>query len=342
MSRVFIAKISDASRDLWDLAWRSCSYTSYFHSREWAEIWQEYTAGQVVPAAKLVTFSDKTRTVLPLSRCKSPFALFRFKKSYISSPAGTYGGWISQDPLTSMHAQALVNYISSSLGNVTWRLNPFDQTLSECSFRNFQNDETHVISLSGGFDAVREAWNRSKNSTPRKARKARDSGILIKTAQTIDDWRHYYSVYQDSLRRWGETASSVYDWTLFDIIFRRYSTHVKLWLALLGETITAGALCFYAGKHAVYWHGAALENYFALRPVNLLMYEVVRHACENHYQWLDLNPSGGHQGVKRFKESLGAQTLNAPIIYAKDRISRVASSISKGSHFLRDFFRKFS
>jgi lipid II:glycine glycyltransferase (peptidoglycan interpeptide bridge formation enzyme) len=82
----------------------------------------------------------------------------------------------------------------------------------------------------------------------------------------------------------------------------------------LDKLAIAGALCFYAQKHAVYWHGAALQSHFSLRPVNLLMSEIIRHACEEGHQWFDLNPSGGHPGVKKFKESLGAQALKAPVI----------------------------
>ena len=40
---------------------------------------------------------------------------------------------------------------------------------------------------------------------------------------------------------------------------------VRLWLAELDGQIIAGALCFYAKQHVVYWHGAALTEHFRVR-----------------------------------------------------------------------------
>ncbi|NEQ84270.1 MAG: GNAT family N-acetyltransferase, partial [Moorea sp. SIO2I5] len=72
----------------------------------------------------------------------------------------------------------------------------------------------------------------------------------------------------------------------------------------------SGALCFYAKKHVVYWHGSSLEKYLNLRPVNLVMYEIVKDSCEQGYSWFDFDTSGGLPGVIAFKKSFGAKPLD--------------------------------
>ncbi len=76
-----------------------------------------------------------------------------------------------------------------------------------------------------------------------------------------------------------------------------------------------------AQNHAVWFHrnhGAALEDYFTLRPVNLLLYEAIKHACEEGYAWFDFNPSGGHEGVRAFKRSFGTESRPSPVVIRRD------------------------
>lgn len=303
-----ISKISPAKAEEWDATWTECNYSTYFHSREWAEIWETYTKGAMRPAALDVKFSDGTHVILPLSYTKSSRGLF---KNYVSSPAGTYGGWISKDKLLMEHGVLLAEYLTKKLGNVTWRMSPYDELAMSVKVSISIEEKTHVINLEKGFESIYGKWTKGHSSAARKARKA---GVKVEPASSLNDWRAYYQIYEDSLRRWGEKVSTVYSWDLFSSMFERNSPNIKLWLSLYeGETV-AGGLIFYAKKHVVYWHGAALDEYFNLRPVNLLMYEVIKDACEKGYAWFDFNPSGGHEGVKAFKKSFGAESMPCPVM----------------------------
>jgi hypothetical protein len=56
-----------ATPDEWDTIYADCDYATYFHSREWAEIWQKYTQGDLQPDSKIISFSDGTSVLLPFS-----------------------------------------------------------------------------------------------------------------------------------------------------------------------------------------------------------------------------------------------------------------------------------
>jgi lipid II:glycine glycyltransferase (peptidoglycan interpeptide bridge formation enzyme) len=102
---------------------------------------------------------------------------------------------------------------------------------------------------------------------------------------------------------------------------KRKSPHMKLLLAIYMNTVIAGILCFYAKRHVAYWHGAALQRYFGLRPVNLLMYESLKDACSGAYTWFDFNPSGGHKGVETFKKRFGCYSRQSNI-YVRESIAK--------------------
>lgn len=318
---ISIQNIRSASSEEWDYSWKQCSYSTYFHSREWAEVWNEYSKGEIRPDPKIVIFNDGKRLLLPLSYQKGLKGLV---KKYISSPAGTFGGWISADDLQKQHGILLTEILTKQYGKLSWRINPYDELILKSGIKASKNDETHALNLKSGFDALYKQWTKGHASAARKARKA---GITIRIAENVNDWKEYYMAYQDSLRRWGDDATSTYTWKLFEILCKRNSLNIKLWLAIYEGKAIAGSLCFYAKNHVVYWHGAAYSDYFKLRPVNLLMYEIIKNACDQGYSWFDFNPSGGHEGVKNFKKSFGAKPMNSSVYRSSNFVYRMVKKI---------------
>ena len=310
-----------ATDDEWDTIWENCEYSTYFHSREWSEIWKKYTHGKIKPAGRIVKFSDEKTDLLPFS---SRNLFMSILKQAVSSPAGTFGGWLSLHELTHQHGALLYEYIHANYKDLIWRLNPFDPIAGHIELEHARSDETLALNLERGFEAIYKNWTQSHASAARKARKARKEGVEIKEASSLQDWKDYFEVYKGSLDRWGESVSSVYQWSLFQDFHDLHSSRVKLWLAVYHDRIVSGALCFYAKIHVVYWHGAALSEYFHLRPVNLLIYEIVKDACEHDYQWFDFNPSGGHNGVENFKKSFGTSSLKCPIVQKRSKTVQLA------------------
>ena len=107
----------------WDALWAACPYATYFHSRAWSEDWSAYTAGSLVPAPVLVTFNDGRRALLPITRQLRRRGL---AVRYLLSPAGTYGGWLADQPLEAAHAELLTAWLLRKRVPLWWRVNPFD------------------------------------------------------------------------------------------------------------------------------------------------------------------------------------------------------------------------
>ena len=317
---ISIINIRSATAHEWDATWQKCDYATYFQSREWADIWKIYTEGQICPEPKLISFSDGKKALLPLS---SQRILKGLTKQYLSSPAGTFGGWISFDRLNEEHSSLLIDYLLNTFNNFVWRINPYNENefVSEAVKANIENEETYALSLKLGFETIYQQWKKEKKSLVRKIKKAVKEGVSIRKASTLDDWQDYYQVYEESLNRWDKKVTSRYEWKLFNNIYQLNSPNVNLWLATYQEKIIAGALCFNSKQHIVYWHGAALSEYFHLRPVNLLMCEIIKYACEGEYSWFDFNPSGGHEGVTAFKKSFGAEALLCPTVSIQNSFS---------------------
>jgi hypothetical protein len=335
MDRVIIKEIRPATLEEWDRIWICCDYGTFFHSREWAEIWNEYTNGYNRPYPHIVIFSDSKSALLPFTLQIRKKTI----KNFFLSAEGQFGNWISETELTKDHVECLIKYLSEEFGNLVWRWNPYDPSvvhispdclsMLDCLYM-VEEDETYAVSLTCGFDGVFDGCCHGHQCSFRKATK---EGLSFALAETEEEWKEYYLVYLDSLRRWGESALSKIEWDFFHKLFRRDSPYIKLWLARDGSLVIAGALCFYSKKHIVCWHAASLEKYFSKRPMNFLFMETMRDGCANGYSWFDFNTSAHLDGVKTFKKRFGASELKCNVFYKK--IKPVQGYIT-----LKNFYKK--
>lgn len=272
-----------------------------------------------------ITLANGTSLVLPLTASKSIKGLNR---NYFMCPGSTYGGWLGETTPDAKTIRSLTEMILKQCGNLTWRLSPIDPSAGQIDLEWYLDETTHILDLEVGPERLLRSMSRGHRSSIKKATR---EGVEIGQAETIDDWYEYYEVYVDSLRRWGSRTTSNYHWRMFESLFQRSGQNVRLWVARVQRRIVAGAVCFSAKHHVVYWHGAALESFFHLRPVNLLFFEVIRHSEAEQKHWFDFNPSGRLEGVARFKRGFGAIETPSPVHLHHDMMTRLWKTIQSRS-----------
>ncbi len=319
-----------ASHREWEAMWRICPYATYYHSPEWSILWDEYTLGRMHPAPVWIRFSDGASAIVPVSWHVLSGGVVR---RYISSVPQdvTYGGGISGSKLSTEHRALLVRYLRSQYPNLLWRLNPYDESLSEFNPGTMMHSTTHVLRLEDGIDTLFKRFSKGHRNAVKQARAA---DVTIRRGNSIEDWGAYFALYKDSIRRWGKSAFSVQSWRLFELIHHMRSPDIGLWLAECNGMAIAGRIIVYSNNHAISWHGSALEESLPLRPVNLLHYELIRDSVEKGYDWYDFGPSGNLQGVRRFKEHFGTRELPCnkvrfmtPIVSLGRKVAQFVNSV---------------
>ena len=315
--RVRIADMRPATAEEWDRAWASSGCATYFHSREWAEIWAAYSGDRMRPAPRLVSFTDGNQAVLPLTVRRSASGLV---STVFSSPAGTFGGWISPGVLSRDHCVLLTSLMSRKLGPIIWRLNPYDECAISVKPGSAKADHTRALDVTVDFADVFRLWSKGHRAAVRQAQR---SDASVRIASKASDWQEYFEAYTDSLRRWGTKASSRYAWDLFKIIQERESEWVHLYVCEHKGEVVAGALCLLSPTHVAYWHGATKEAHMPARPANLLLYHAIQDACAGPQTWFDFNPSGGHLGVESFKKSFGTSVKGAPVFTRTSLVTKL-------------------
>jgi len=359
MTNPRVRNIAEASRDEWLAAARACPYATYFHTPYWYDL---IAPGQNHTALS-ISFNDGASALIPIAKITRMGGLL---VDHFSSPGGTYGGWISESALGEEHVRALVDILLSKK-NLTFRVNPFDEkSLSVISLLTalspatkqsstesspvippsiqpsiqpstsitLTDDFTHTLDLTKDADALFGALSRGHKSSIKNAERG---GVTVRTAENAEDWERYYRLYLSSLERWRaggpeRKTRTVYPLALFRRLRENLTGNEALWLALIDGEPVSGALVFYWGRHAVYWHGAASERGFRLRPNNLLFWEIIKDAQRRGCEIFDFNPSGGYSGAESFKDRFGAARTPAPVIITRTtprKIIKFAAAASR-------------
>ena len=290
--------------DEWQEIVNKCKYSTSFHTPTWSKIFIETYPNMKIATKKFV-LDDQTRVILPLISTRTRMGLF---SSYFSNIAGVYGGIVSERKIKKKEINEIFTFLTSrKIARISIVGNPlFNYTLPE-QFR-VKVDFTHILKLDGNKEKL---WANYKSSVKNKITIAEKSGIVCKIGNNnFNEWKKYYFIYQKTLERWGNKATSHYPFSLFENIFKKRDPNIKLWFVIFDGKVVGGSIIFYHKRHCVSWHSSFLSDYFKYGISNFLYHNIILNANEKGYNYFDFNPSGGHEGAVGFKEAFGTERLS--------------------------------
>ncbi len=313
-------KMSDSvGLDEWDEMARACAWATFFHTPLWLAVFE-----RALPHHRIVTkrfrFADGVTAIFPLIARSRAFGL---QRAYASTAAWCYGGPISADPLSPAHLTAVAQAVLRACPNLFWRLNPLAPHQDALAPFVTTSDSTEILDLAplAGDEALRMHY---RHSVRKQVNKAGRAGICVRPATEWPQWEAYYALYEARLAQWGDQATSRYPLALFHELFAAGSPQVKLWLAYLEDALIGGNLNFYHGRHCVEWHAAFNADYFSSGVRDFLVDWIIRDARDRGVVLYDFNPSGEHEGSRRFKQTFGTSSYPSDVIVRRSAVSRLA------------------
>jgi len=199
--------IENVQQKLWDDIVLNADGSTYFHTYEWAKIIEQSFPNYSI-ATQAFIFDDNVTAILPLMQSKR---FFGFRKSYFSMVPGVYGGLISNEGIAPEQIDEIYNHVVKKCSNLAIIGNPYIENYMP-SF--FHKDEmfTHVLALENGFETI---WKNYSKGHRYNVNKAKKDGVYVKLGESLEDYKEYYNIYEDSLKRWGDNATSRYKFNLF-------------------------------------------------------------------------------------------------------------------------------
>ncbi|MGE0267279.1 MAG: lipid II:glycine glycyltransferase FemX [Candidatus Omnitrophota bacterium] len=305
---IHIKTIQTPTDEQWDRIWSACDQATFYHSRVWHLIWQEYTGRKIKVEPLLLNLSDGNQVLIPVSCHTVANGLI---KRYLSSPASSFGGWISDKALTEEHHGVLFEFMRNQYPFLVLRLNPYYSFTPKIKDAFVIQDNTQVLKLDTDFDQVYARFSKRHKTYINKAQK---QGVVIQPANSDSDWSAFYDMYLETFKRWGDKASSKYKQSFFESIHQLNSPHARLWMAYFEDRPVAGVIIFYSKKIVLYGYPASFSQHQSLRATDVLLYDIIKDACARQYQFFDFSPSGWHKGVIEYKERFGSEFVSCNII----------------------------
>lgn len=154
---------------------------------------------------------------------------------------------------------------------------------------------------------------------------------IFKTSDPIY-FDKYFALYQDSMNRWGLAGTGYSKEMLADL----YSVPgVSMWVAEYNGQMLSGMICFYYKEGVFDWLAASIinEDVKKLYAPVAVQFEVIRHASENGFKYVNMGASINLNGVSHFKDSWGARQLETYSFYKSSRVFKYTKNIV-------DFIRK--
>jgi CelD/BcsL family acetyltransferase involved in cellulose biosynthesis len=295
-----------------------CPHATYFHLPAWlAAFAAAYPSMRVT--TRMIEFEDGGRAVFPLLSRSRAGGVYT---AHTTSAAGCYGGGISADPLGPGHSRGLLRWAQSTLPNLYWRINPLEPHAAVLTDAVTEPDSTELLSLTEYADAeVLKAHYR--HSARKQINKGLRSGFEVRRAAVWEDWQAYHSLYQMRLDQWGKSASNRYPLALFRSFHEAGDPAIQLWLIFKDGKLVGGNLNFYHRRHAVEWHAVYDRDFFPSGVRDYLVHTIIEDARARGFEFYDFNPSGGHEGTRRFKQSFGSTSVPAGVIHRPNLVGKI-------------------
>ncbi|MBN1830532.1 MAG: GNAT family N-acetyltransferase [Deltaproteobacteria bacterium] len=321
--------IETIERDFWEEIARNCPYATFFHTPYWSDLMAKTFS--YLDMTKGFLFDNGTSAVFPFMREKSS-ALRRALgwDNYISGAAYTYGGPISDRPLSQGQLDELDEYIGSMVKRhhiLVIRGNPFAPKNILQGFKKIE-DVSHVVELlkcKNENDLMKEYHKRNRDGLKKNLR---DRVLEIRKADSLDEYKELYKIYLKSTTHWERLLTN-YPFTLFQNIYELKSEHIRLWTTYFKKRMIGGEIMLYWNDYCTGFVSYYDREYSKLQGRQYMLHHVFMDCLAKEIKYYDFRQSGGVKGVADFKRRMGGIVYFYSAWIKENRIAKAMAAIKK-------------
>jgi hypothetical protein len=149
-----------------------------------------------------------------------------------------------------------------------------------------------------------DLWMSFEHKVRKNVNKARRSGVTVETDLTGARLIDFLSIYESTLDRRNARDDYYFDRHFFDRLHQELTGQLAYFHAFHGGEIVSTELVLLSAESAYSFLGGTKSDSFALRPNDLLKYEIMKWAKASGRRWFVLG--GGYEpddGIYRYKKA---------------------------------------
>ncbi|MCL4551445.1 MAG: GNAT family N-acetyltransferase [Bacteroidetes bacterium] len=258
----------------------------------------------------------------------------RLTNGYFESPVGaSYGSIVTKD-ITFAESMEFVSLLLD-YGRKNG-IKEFELTPAPMIYETYQNQnldfamlwqgfsfKLHYISSAIKLDKNRDIIERFSPTIRRNVRKTlKTPEIRVEINERYDE---FYPILLENKSRHDVKPTHSYE----DLLRLKelMPENLKLFMVYFGDKPIGGSLMFFTNKNvALCFYNMLLYDYTEYKPIQRVMYEVVKYSTENGYGYVDIgvsqdtkaaNPMTPSMSLIEFKEKFDAKTIMRNTFYIK-------------------------
>ncbi len=298
----------------WDEFVWAANNGTIFHTRQFLSY---HPGDRFTDHSYLILKKDQPYALFPAVRIESDGL-----ETLYSHRGASYGGIVFQEDLSIRDAYDLVEGLleeaeSAGIEQIVMTPPPviyyrrlsnyLDFALYKHGFQYRKREISSMLTLESSIEGN---LGKFRSSSRRNYRKAKREGVAIR--QT-DDYAAFYRILKRNLKI-RHDVQPTHTLEELERLAEIFPDRIRLFGAYLDDTMIAGVVNFTCNRDVVLaFYISHDEEYQEYRAVNLLFYEVIRWAIDQHLAYLDFGIFTVNEkpnfGLGRFKESFGASGI---------------------------------
>ena len=304
---------------LWNDLVQASPAASAFHTSAWAGIWTGLSKSARWEAAVVEEGGRYLGGIGWIARRHGWF------ETLDAMPYATYGGPITREGVSDPAAvrRALLAAFLARAGKrrvlrsqLTWYEGRREEFPEETSP---EEGSTHVLALEADYERVADRFS---PSTRRLVRQSDESGLSIRSVESIGDLAPFLEIAEETVTRRGGTPKPR---ALYERIFEELvpAGLARYHLVDHGDQAVAGSLHLFHRGVATSWLPVSRESSWPLRPNNFLVASLLETLCQAGYAEYNFGASPSDAaGLIRFKEGWGARPRPLWILTRRSALHR--------------------
>jgi hypothetical protein len=183
------------------------------------------------------------------------------------------------------------------------RFHLFDNTELRVAFPGevLYISENVVRCLDKSMDAI---WMEFEHKVRKNVKKAKDNGLNVTIDATGEHLNEFLDIYYKTMVRNEAKDFYYFDREYYQAIINTLFGQYMFFHVWHGDVVVSTELVLYSDRYVYSFLGGTLDEYYPMRPNDLLKYEIIRWSKETGHQAFILSGGyGKNDGIYRYKKA---------------------------------------
>lgn len=287
-----ITELKRKDEKAWDAYVLKSDQSTFYHQIGWRNVVEKTYKHK--PIYLIAKEEGELKGVLPLFLMRSMI----FGKKLVSVPFAPYGGVCTDSETIQNALVEEAKRITEECGADYLELRYLSQNKNKSKLLANSKYVTFILNLNKNPDIV---WKGFNNKIRNAIRKALKSNLEIRTDTNI---KEFYKLYTKNMRDLGTPPHSL---AFFTNLLQEFTEYAKIVTVHYNGTCIAGLFLLFFRDTIISGWAASDRAYQKFQPNNLLYWEVIKHGCEEGYEYFDFGRSIYDSGTFKFKKPWGGE-----------------------------------